>query len=44
MIYRLLDKVYDWITNDRFDEVVVSIWLGVMFVMVGLLAVAAVIR
>lgn len=44
MIYRLLDKVYDWITNDRFDEVVVAIWLGVVFVMVGLLAVAAVIR
>lgn len=45
-MYRLLDKVYDWVTSDRADKIVAGalvIWLGVMSVMVGLLAIAAVI-
>ena len=45
-MYRLLDKVYDWVTSDRADEIVggvLVIWLGAMTAMVGLLAVAAVI-
>lgn len=46
-MYRLLDKVHDWITSDRADRFVAGVlvvWLGIMSLMVGLTIIWAVIR